>query len=97
MIKAENIKKTYGELEVLKGVDLNINKGEVISIVGASGAGKSTLLQIIGTLDLPDSGSISIQSVNTSVLNDKDLSIDYKVVGQERKIIFCAPNMLTFF
>tara|TARA_B100000809_G_scaffold244431_1_gene270337 strand:- start:5916 stop:6569 length:654 start_codon:yes stop_codon:yes gene_type:complete len=75
MIKAKNIKKSYGELEVLKGVDLQIKKGEVISIVGASGAGKSTLLQIIGTLDLPDTGSVSIQDVNTSILNDKDLSL----------------------
>jgi lipoprotein-releasing system ATP-binding protein len=75
MIKAENIKKSYGELEVLKGVDLQIKKGEVISIVGASGAGKSTLLQIIGTLDLPDTGCVSIKDTNTSVLNDKDLSL----------------------
>jgi lipoprotein-releasing system ATP-binding protein len=75
MIIAKNIQKSYGELAVLKGVNLQINKGEIISIVGASGAGKSTLLQIIGTLDLPDSGSVSIQEVNTSVLNDKDLSL----------------------
>ena len=75
MIKEQNINKSYGDLKVLKGVDLHIKKGEVISIVGASGAGKSTLLQIIGTLDLPDSGSVSIQDVNTSVLNDKDLSL----------------------
>ncbi len=75
MIKAENIQKSYGELEVLKGVDLHIKKGEVISIVGASGAGKSTLLQIIGTLDLPNTGSVSIKGENTSVLNDKDLSL----------------------
>ncbi len=75
MIKAENIYKSYGELDVLKGVDLQIKKGEVISIVGASGAGKSTLLQIIGTLDLPNTGSVAINDVNTSVLNDKDLSL----------------------
>ena len=75
MIKAENIQKSYGELEVLKGVNLQIKKGEIISIVGASGAGKSTLLQIIGTLDLPDTGSINIKNTNTSILNDKDLSL----------------------
>ena len=75
MIKAENIYKSYGELEVLKGVDLQIKKGEIVSIVGSSGAGKSTLLQIIGTLDLPNRGNIAINDVNTSILNDKDLSL----------------------
>lgn len=75
MIKAENIHKSYGDLKVLKGVDLFIKKGEVISIVGASGAGKSTLLQIIGTLDLPDTGSVAINEINTSQLNDKELSL----------------------
>lgn len=75
MIKAKNIQKSYGDLQVLKGVDLQINKGEVISIVGASGAGKSTLLQIIGTLDKPDTGEVLINEVNTSVLKDKELSL----------------------
>jgi lipoprotein-releasing system ATP-binding protein len=58
MIKATNIKKRFGELEVLKGLDLEVNKGEVVSIVGSSGAGKTTLLQVLGTLDHADSGSI---------------------------------------
>ncbi|HNT49918.1 MAG TPA: ABC transporter ATP-binding protein [Cyclobacteriaceae bacterium] len=58
MLKAEGLKKKYGELEVLKGVDVEIKKGEVVSIVGASGAGKSTLLHILGTLDKPDEGRI---------------------------------------
>jgi lipoprotein-releasing system ATP-binding protein len=75
MIKAEQIHKSYGDLKVLQGVDIDIKKGEVISIVGASGAGKSTLLQIIGTLDIPDTGSVAINEINTSVLNDKDLSL----------------------
>lgn len=75
MIKAKNIQKSYGDLQVLKGVDVQINKGEVISIVGASGAGKSTLLQIIGTLDKPDTGEVLINEVNTSALKDKDLSL----------------------
>jgi lipoprotein-releasing system ATP-binding protein len=61
MLKAEGVQKTYGSLKVLKGVDLHIQKGEVVAIVGASGAGKSTLLHILGTLDSPDSGSVSIQ------------------------------------
>jgi len=75
MIKAKNIHKSYGDLKVLKGVDLQIKKGEIISIVGASGTGKSTLLQIIGTLDLPNEGSIAINDVNTSILKDKELSL----------------------
>jgi len=75
MIKAQNIQKSYGDLQVLKGVDVEINKGEVISIVGASGAGKSTLLQIIGTLDKPDTGEVLINEVNTSKLKDKELSL----------------------
>lgn len=74
MIKAENIQKRYGELEVLKGVSLQINEGEIVSIVGASGAGKSTLLHIIGTLDKPDGGTLSIKGVETQKLKDKKLS-----------------------
>ncbi len=58
MLKAEGVRKTYGELEVLKGVDVVIHKGEVVSIVGSSGAGKSTLLHILGTLDVPDDGKV---------------------------------------
>jgi lipoprotein-releasing system ATP-binding protein len=59
MLKAEGLKKSYGALNVLKGVDIEINKGEVVSIVGASGAGKSTLLHILGTLDKPDEGRLT--------------------------------------
>lgn len=75
MIRIENIHKSYGELKVLKGVNLSINQGDVISIVGASGAGKSTLLQIIGTLDLPDEGTVKINDVIANSLNDKQLSL----------------------
>jgi lipoprotein-releasing system ATP-binding protein len=75
MIKIENIHKSYGDLKVLKGVNLAIEQGKVISIVGASGAGKSTLLQIIGTLDLPDQGTVRINDVVANNLNDKQLSL----------------------
>ena len=60
MIKVRNIRKSFGVLEVLKGVDLTVERGEIVSIIGKSGAGKTTLLQIIGTLDRPDSGSVVI-------------------------------------
>ena len=63
MIEVRNIRKSFGSLEVLKGIDLDIRKGEVVSIVGPSGAGKTTLLQIMGTLDKPDSGSVRRISV----------------------------------
>jgi lipoprotein-releasing system ATP-binding protein len=74
MIKANNIQKSFGILKVLRGIELSINKGEIISVVGASGAGKSTLLHILGTLDKPDSGTVLINEVNVSKLNDKKLS-----------------------
>ena len=60
MIKLEGITKSFGSLQVLKGIDLEINKGEIVSIVGPSGAGKTTLLQIMGTLDEPDAGTVQI-------------------------------------
>ncbi|HKM93704.1 MAG TPA: ABC transporter ATP-binding protein [Prolixibacteraceae bacterium] len=74
MIKTENISKSFGTLKVLKGVDLEIEKGKIISIVGASGAGKTTLLQILGTLSLPDSGSIVIDGQNILKMNEKELA-----------------------
>lgn len=74
MIQIEGIKKSYGNLEVLKGIDLTISKREVISITGASGAGKSTLLHLIGTLDKPNSGSIKYDSVDVFSMTDKNLS-----------------------
>ena len=75
MIKAKNIHKSYGELEVLKGVDLHIKKSEIVAIVGPSGAGKTTLLQILGTLDKPTSvDSLTINNTNITSLRDKELS-----------------------
>lgn len=74
MIEIKGIKKSFGTLEVLKGIDLTINKGEMISIVGPSGAGKTTLLQIIGTLDRPDSGTVCIDGIDTTQLSQKKLS-----------------------
>jgi lipoprotein-releasing system ATP-binding protein len=74
MLEATDIHKSYGSLEVLKGVDLIIKKGEIVSIAGSSGAGKSTLLHILGTLDLADSGKISIDNENVSKLRGKKLA-----------------------
>ena len=74
MIKIEGIKKSFGNLQVLKGIDLQINKGEVVSIVGASGAGKTTLLQIIGTLDSADSGSLVVAGQDVTSLNSDQLA-----------------------
>jgi len=74
MLKAENIHKSYSEIEVLKGISLEIQKGELVSIVGKSGSGKSTLLHILGTLDLPNTGSVSIANTNINSLNAKELA-----------------------
>lgn len=74
MIKIEGIKKSFCNLQVLKGIDLQINKGEVVSIVGASGAGKTTLLQIIGTLDSADSGTLVVAGQDVTSLNSDQLA-----------------------
>ena len=74
MIQTKGITKSFGALQVLKGIDLTINKGEVVAIVGPSGAGKTTLLQIIGTLDAPDSGRLVINGTETRRLGDKELA-----------------------
>lgn len=74
MIDIQAIRKRFGSLEVLKGIDLHINRSEVVSIVGPSGAGKTTLLQIIGTLDKADSGRVIIDGIDTSQLSSKKLS-----------------------
>lgn len=74
MIQLQNIRKNFGSLEVLKGIDLTIGKGEIVSIVGPSGAGKTTLLQIIGTLDRPDNGRVLFDGIDVSVYKEKLLS-----------------------
>lgn len=74
MIEIKDIRKSFGNLEVLKGISAEINDGEIVSIVGPSGAGKSTLLQIVGTLDKPDSGRIIYNGVDVSLMSEKKLS-----------------------
>ena len=82
MIKAENLSKSFGNLQALKGVTLNISKGEVVSVVGASGAGKSTLLQILGTLSTPDTGSLIIDGQEVLRMNASRLSaFRYRSIG----------------
>ena len=77
MIEVKNIHKSFGTLKVLKGVDLAVEKGEIVSIIGKSGAGKTTLLQIIGTLDKPDAGNVVIGGVDVFALKEKELA-DYR-------------------
>jgi ABC-type antimicrobial peptide transport system, ATPase component len=74
MIQLEGITKSFGNLQVLKGIDLGIEKGEIVSIVGPSGAGKTTLLQIMGTLDAADSGSVMINGIVVNKMKEKELS-----------------------
>lgn len=75
MIQGINIRKSFGSLQVLKGIDIQVEAGEVVSIVGPSGAGKTTLLQILGTLDRPDSGSIFIDGQDVSAMNDAQQAV----------------------
>ncbi|WP_373825527.1 ABC transporter ATP-binding protein, partial [Bacteroides heparinolyticus] len=74
MIRLENITKSFGSLQVLRGIDLTIEKGEIVSIVGPSGAGKTTLLQIMGTLDMPDGGSVTIAGTQVGRMKERELS-----------------------
>lgn len=75
MIELSNINKSFGNLQVLKDINLQIGKGEIVSIVGPSGAGKTTLLQIMGTLDKPDSGSVKYNDTDITLFNEKELSL----------------------
>lgn len=94
MITIENITKSFGSLQVLKGIDLHIARGEVVSIVGPSGAGKTTLLQIIGTLDRPDTGTVCVDSVDTTKLNQRQLS-DFR--NQHLGFVFQFHQLLPEF
>ena len=97
MITAKNLHKYYDSLHVLKGVDLHIKKGEIVSIVGASGAGKTTLLQILGTLDLPTKQNDTILEINgSSVLNLKDKELS-KFRNQHLGFIFQFHQLLPEF
>ena len=94
MIKAKDIHLNYGELKVLKGVNLNIEKGDFVSIVGSSGAGKTTLLQLLGTLENPTEGSIVINGTHITKLSDQELSsFRNKNIG----FIFQFHNLLVEF
>ena len=94
MIDIKNITKSFGSLQVLKGIDLHINKGEVVSIVGPSGAGKTTLLQIIGTLDKPDNGSVIVDGIDVGSLSTGKLS-DFR--NQHLGFVFQFHQLLPEF
>ena len=94
MLKAKNIHKAYGKLDILRGVDLEVKKGEIVTIVGASGAGKSTLLNILGTLDRPDQGQLFINNMEVSQLNNTHLS-DFR--NQRIGFIFQFHHLLDEF
>ena len=94
MLQIKNIQKTYGNLTVLKGIDLTINQGEIVSIVGASGAGKSTLLHIAGTLDKPDIGQVFIANQEVNLLKNNELA---KFRNENLGFIFQFHNLLGEF
>lgn len=94
MLKAVQIEKSYGDLKVLKGIDLEVVKGEVVAIIGASGAGKSTLLHILGTLDTPDSGIVSLDGVNVFNRSSKELAA---FRNQTMGFVFQFHNLLPEF
>ena len=94
MIRAENINKSYGELHVLRDVSLEIGQGEVVSIVGPSGAGKTTLLQILGTLDRPDSGTLTFGETDVSKLKERELA---RFRNEHIGFVFQAHHLLPEF
>ncbi|RAK66177.1 ABC transporter ATP-binding protein [Hymenobacter edaphi] len=94
MLQAVNIRKRYGSLEVLKGIDLTIEKSEIVSIVGSSGAGKSTLLHILGTLDTPDTGEVLFDGESVSTLKRSELA---KFRNRHIGFVFQFHNLLPEF
>ena len=94
MIRAINIKKSFGNLNVLKDINFHVQKGEIVSIVGSSGAGKTTLLQIIGTLDKPDSGEVLINNINIVTLSDKKMA---KLRNEKIGFVFQFHHLLPEF
>ncbi|RFS13873.1 ABC transporter ATP-binding protein [Emticicia sp. C21] len=94
MLQAKNIRKSYGNLQVLRGIDLTINQGEIVSIVGASGAGKTTLLHILGTLDKADSGEVLLDNINYSSLKDKELA---RFRNEKISFVFQFHNLMPEF
>lgn len=94
MLKASDIYKSFGNLSVLKGINLHVKKGEIVSIVGTSGAGKSTLLHVLGTIDKADKASISINGIDVSSLNDKAMS---KFRNQNIGFVFQFHHLLPEF
>ena len=94
MIEIKNIHKSYGSLEVLKGIDAVIEQGEIVSIVGASGAGKTTLLQIVGTLDKPDCGEILYDGRRVDNLPDREMARSETVTSDSySSSTSCCPNL----
>jgi lipoprotein-releasing system ATP-binding protein len=94
LLRAKGIKRTYGSLQVLKGIDLDVEQGEVVAIVGASGAGQSTFLHILGTLDRPEEGQVFLENVNVFTQKDKDLA---KFRNEKIGFIFQFHNLLAEF
>lgn len=94
LLQATDLRRNYGELRVLKGINLSIEPGEVVSIVGASGAGKTTLLQILGTLDRPDTGTLRIASQSVFALNDRELA---RFRNEQIGFVFQFNNLLPEF